>query len=176
MSQSEPGFLDLLAGTQRTAMHLEMRDVYGVGDEAADYERWKRTGERDSDPASEYWAPWVRLIGETVARGVSMRRARVVSEPVSDYIRYEHAGAVVNVAAGEDVRWLPRRQASDLLLPGNDLWVFDHDAVLFNHFDGNGNWSSPQWEVRTESALVNQVRAAFEAVWSRAVPHADFKV
>ncbi|MFR9726739.1 DUF6879 family protein [Streptomyces sp. MS19] len=175
-STSSPSFLDLLARAQHHAMHLEMRDTYGVGDEAADFEHWRRTGERDTDPASEYWAPWVRLIGDTVSRGVAVRRARVVSEPVSDYIRYEHAATPVNVSAGEDVRWLPRRRASDLLLPGNDLWVFDHDAVLFNHFDGAGNWSRPRWEVRTEPALISQVRAAFEAVWDRAVPHDEFKV
>ncbi|RKN12121.1 DUF6879 family protein [Streptomyces radicis] len=176
MSQSEPGFLDLLASARHTAMHLEMRDIYDVGDEAADFERWQRTGERDVDPASEYWAPWVGLIEETVARGVAVRRARVVSEPVSDYIRYEHAGAAVNVAAGEDVRWLPRRRASDLLLPGNDLWVFDETAVLFNHFDGHGNWSSPKWEVRTEPDLIAQVRGSLRAVWDRAVPHEQYKV
>lgn len=33
-----------------------------------------------------------------------------------------------NVKAGEEVRWLPRRQASDLALPGNDFWLFDGSA------------------------------------------------
>ena len=43
-----------------------------------------------------------------------MRRARVVSEPVTDYIRYEHDLTFANVAAGELVRWLPRRNAADI--------------------------------------------------------------
>ncbi|MGK5530147.1 DUF6879 family protein [Streptomyces sp. URMC 129] len=176
MSQSGPGFLDLLSAARRSAAHLEMRDSYGVGDEAADFERWRTTGERDTDPASAYWAPWVDLVRETVARGVTMRRARVVSEPVSDYIRYEHAGTSVNITAGEAVRWLPRRQASDLLLPGNDLWVFDDTSVLFNHFDGRGNWSEPRWEVRTEPHIVARVLAAFEAVWELGIPHEKFSV
>ncbi|WSD74682.1 hypothetical protein OG978_44895 (plasmid) [Streptomyces sp. NBC_01591] len=30
-------FAELLAGTHRTAVHLEMRDVYAVGDETDDY-------------------------------------------------------------------------------------------------------------------------------------------
>jgi hypothetical protein len=62
-----------------------------------------------------------------------------VSEPVTDYIRYEHAGAVVNVSAGEQVRWLPRRRAVELLLPGADLWIFGGTQVLFNHFTGTGD-------------------------------------
>ncbi|MET3983441.1 DUF6879 family protein [Streptomyces sp. PvR034] len=176
MSQNEPGFEELLAAAKYSAVHLEMRDSYGVGDEAEDYERWKRTGRRDVDPASAYWAPWVGLIRDTVARGVVVRRARVVSEPVTDYIRYEHAGTVVNLQAGEQVRWLPRRQASDIALPGNDCWVFDGEIALFNHFTGDGNWSEPGWEVRAESAVAHLAAAAFEAVWERGIPHEKYSV
>ncbi|MEV8446168.1 DUF6879 family protein [Streptomyces parvus] len=175
MSQSDaPGFEELLAAARHSACHLEMRDVYGVGDEADDFKRWEQTGERDTDPQSEYWAPWVDLIGRTTARGVVMRRARIVSEPVTTYIRYEHAGASVNVHAGEDVRWLPRRQASDIALPGNDFWLFDRTAVLFNHFAGDGNWSEPKWEVRTDPAVVQLAASAFESVWERGIPHEKY--
>ncbi|MFJ9176989.1 DUF6879 family protein [Streptomyces sp. NPDC102360] len=177
MSQSdEPGFEELLAGAHRSACHLEMRDVYGVGDETADFEHWKRTGERDTDPTSAYWTPWVDLVSCTVARGVAMRRARIVSEPVTDYIGYEHAGATVNIHAGEDVRWLPRRLASDISLPGNDFWLFDRTAVLFNHFSGDGNWAEPKWEVRTEPAVVQLAASAFEAVWERGIPHEKYTI
>ncbi|WP_199550328.1 DUF6879 family protein [Streptomyces sp. N35] len=177
MSSSDaPSFEELLAGAQRSACHLEMRDTYAVGDESEDFENWRRTGVRDVDPGSEYWAPWVNLIGRTTQRGVTIRRARVVSEPVSEYIRYEHAGALVNVTAGEDVRWLPRRMASDIALPGNDLWLFDHSAVLFNHFDGDGNWTEPKWEVRTEPAVIQLAASAFKAVWERGTPHEKYTV
>ena len=69
---------------------------------------------------------------------MTIRRARIVSEPVSEYIRFEYDITFTNVEAGEDVRWLPRRRASDLLLPGNDFWVFDDRLVLWNHFTGEG--------------------------------------
>ncbi|MGH3645710.1 MAG: DUF6879 family protein [Micromonosporaceae bacterium] len=176
MSQNEPGFLELLESAQHSVMHLEMRDWYDVGDEADDFEKWKCTGRRDADPTSDYWTPWVDLMRQTIARGVTVRRARIVSQPVTDYIRYEHAGTTVNIFAGELVRWLPRRHASDLGLPGNDCWEFDGRAVLFNHFDGNGDWSEPRWEVRTEPAVARLVTAAFEAVWERAIPHENFTV
>ncbi|MFD7625264.1 DUF6879 family protein [Streptomyces sp. NPDC059851] len=176
MSQKEPGFNELLAAAKHSAVHLELRDSYGVGDEAEDFETWKRTGQRDIDPTSSYWTPWVDLIRSTVARGVAVRRARVVSEPVTDYIRYEHAGTVVNLHAGEQVRWLPRRQASDIALPGNDCWVFDGEIVLFNHFSGDGNWSEPGWEVRSEPAVARLASAAFEAVWERGIPHEKYTV
>lgn len=176
MSRNEPSFHDLLEAAQHSAVHLEMRDAYGVGDEAADFERWRRTGERDDDPGSAYWAPWVDLISRTVARGVVVRRARIVSEPVSTYIKYEHAGSSVNVHAGEQVRWLPRRQASDIALPGNDFWVFDDACVLFNHFTGDGDWADPGLELRTEPSVVTLACSAFEAVWERGIPHEKYTV
>lgn len=175
MPQDEPGFEELLTSARRSVCHLEMRDVYGVGDEADDFERWKRGGERDVDPGSAYWAPWVGLIGKTVARGVEVRRARVVSEPVTDYIRYEYAGTLVNIYAGEQVRWLPRRQASDLALPGNDFWLFDDTAVLFNQFSGDGDWAEPHWEVRTERRVIELASRAFEAVWARGITHDKYR-
>ncbi|MFD8059921.1 DUF6879 family protein [Streptomyces cyaneofuscatus] len=172
--QQNVSFDELLKAAQHSAVHLEMRDIYGVGDEAEDFGSWRRTGRRDADPASEYWAPWVDLIQNAVNRGVKVRRARIVSEPVTEYIRYEHAGTVVNVHAGEQVRWLPRRQAVELMLPGSDLWIFDGQQVLFNHFTGAGEWSDPGLELRTERGLVKQCADAFEAVWERATPHAQY--
>ncbi|WP_055698461.1 DUF6879 family protein [Streptomyces silaceus] len=176
MPQNELRFDELLEGAEHSAVHLEMRDQYGVGDEADDFLEWKNTGRRDADPRSAYWAPWVNLVQRAVERGVTVRRARVVSEPVTDYIRYEHAGADVNVFAGEQVRWLPRRRAADLLLPGCDLWIFDGRSVLFNHFTGDGDWADPPLELRADDALVKQCVDAFEMVWDRGIPHDAYEI
>ncbi|WP_018544948.1 DUF6879 family protein [Streptomyces sp. LaPpAH-108] len=174
MSQRSPSRAELLDSAAESAVHLEMRDAYGVAGEAADFARWKETGEFDDDPESPYWAPWTELVRRTVARGVSVRRARIVSEPVSDYIRYEHAGTGVNVAAGEQVRWLPRRRASDLCLPGNDFWLIDGRLVRWNHFTGDG--ASAPGEITEEPGTARLCEAAFETVWARAVPHAEYKI
>ncbi|MEU1452020.1 DUF6879 family protein [Streptomyces avermitilis] len=176
MPQNEPRFDALLDAAQRSAVHLEMRDTYGVDDEADDFNEWQRSGKRDVDPGSAYWAPWVDLISRATARGVTVRRARVVSEPVTDYIRYEHAGTPVNIHAGEQVRWLSRRCAVDLLLPGCDLWIFDGAQVLFNHFSGEGGWSDPPLELRSDSSIVKQCVDAFESVWERAIPHDQYEI
>ncbi|MHC0432675.1 DUF6879 family protein [Streptomyces sp. O3] len=176
MPQNALSFDDLFEAAQRSAVHLEMRDQYAVGDEADDFNTWQATGKRDIDPSSEYWAPWVGMISQAVARGVTVRRARIVSEPVTDYIRYEHAGTVVNVTAGEQVRWLPRPEAVDLMLPGADLWIFDGAQVLFNHFTGDGNWATPDMELRAEPHIVKQCVDAFEAVWDRAITHDQYAI
>ncbi|MFG3224145.1 DUF6879 family protein [Kitasatospora sp. NPDC048194] len=174
MPQSEPDFFELLEEARHSAVHLEMRDAYGVGDESEDFDRWVTSGKRDSDPTSPYWAPWVSVISETVARGVKVRRARIVSEPVTDYIRWEHAGSVVNIAAGEEIRWLPRRLASGIALPGNDFWLFDEKIVLFNHFTGNGDWAGQ--ELSADPDIAQLCASAFAAVWDSGIPHDDYKV
>jgi hypothetical protein len=127
-----------LRACRRSALHLEMRDGYMLDDPML--QAW-RAGHRD-DPADRdtWWRPWLELMCQTTARGVDVRRARLVSEPISEYIRYEYDITFMNVAAGELVRWLPRRQATDVALPGNDFWLFDDDLVLVNHFSGDGDW------------------------------------
>ncbi|MCX4686453.1 hypothetical protein OG401_19420 [Kitasatospora purpeofusca] len=174
MPQSEPDFFELLKDARESAVHLEMRDAYGVGDESEDFDRWKESGKRDSDPGSPYWAPWVSVISETVARGVTVRRARIVSEPVTDYIRWEHAGTAVNITAGEEVRWLPRRLASGIALPGNDFWIFDSETVLFNHFTGSGDWAGQ--ELTTDPGVARLCASAFAAVWDSGIPHDAYHV
>ncbi|MET9495878.1 DUF6879 family protein [Streptomyces sp. NPDC006552] len=174
MPSSAPPFPDLIGAARHSAVHLEMRDAYGVTNEAADFARWRETGQRDTDPRSEAWEAWTDLIKGTVARGVTVRRARIVSEPVSDYIRYEHAGTVVNVAAGELVRWLPRRRASGIALPGNDFWLFDGCLIRWAHFTGAGLFAGA--EVSENPAEVKLCAEAFEAVWDRAVPHDEYVI
>ncbi|MFI7449968.1 DUF6879 family protein [Nonomuraea sp. NPDC049714] len=163
-------FIDLMRGCTSSAVHLEMRDAYTPAD--PDYLRWR--GGDMFDPL-ERWPEWGELVGGMAARGVVVRRARIVSEPVTDYIRYEHAlTARLNIGSGELVRWLPRRHASDLCLPGNDFWLFDDRAVLFNHFAGDG--SSGDKELRAEPSVIKLCAAAFEAVWERAIPHEDYEL
>ncbi|CAM3021767.1 MULTISPECIES: DUF6879 family protein [Streptomyces] len=175
MSQSDvPSFDDLLDSATESALHLEMRDQYAVSHENEHFRIWKETGERPTDPDSPYWRAWVSLVRRTVARGVPVRRVRIVSEPVTEYIRYEYAGTPVNLAAGEQVRWLARRRASDIALPGNDFWLIDGRLIRWNHFTGDGQ--SAGGEMCDDPATAKLCATAFEAAWERATPHSDYKV
>jgi hypothetical protein len=171
MPLNEPSFEDLLAATEHTAFHLETRDVYAVDYERVDFETWQRSGRWDN-PA--YWQPWIDTVAAAVRRGVVMRRAHVVSLPLSESARFEHAGTVNNLAAGEDVRWLPRPLTVDVGLPGTDFWVFDGRVVRFGHFTGDGAWVGQ--EIRDEPKIAALCVRAFDQVWERATPHADFPV
>jgi hypothetical protein len=174
MPSPAPSFADLMAACDRSAVHLEMRDAYAVDNERGPFADWQAGVRLDPDDRASWWRPWLDLIAETVARGVSVRRARIVSEPVSEYIRYEHSFTFTNVTAGEQVRWLPRRRASDIALPGNDFWLFDGRLVHWNHFTGDG--ASGGGELTDDPAAAKLCAAAFEAVWDRAIPHDQYEI
>ncbi|MEU4301916.1 DUF6879 family protein [Kitasatospora aureofaciens] len=175
MTQNVPDFSELLAGARHSAVHLEMRDTY-AGQDSGRFAEFQRTGIADLDPDSPFWTPWTSMIRDAVGRGVAIRRARIVSEPVTDYVRYEHTLTVANVSIGEQVRWLPRRLASDIALPGNDFWLFDGRIVRFNHFTGTGAWADPRVEMREDPAVAKLCADAFEAVWERGIDHEKYTV
>ncbi|ROO90596.1 hypothetical protein EDD29_8327 [Actinocorallia herbida] len=168
-SASKPTFAELLSECVTSAVHLEMHDRHLTTDPA--FLAWKagQPHEEDTEPYRVFRA----LVSDTVARGVVARRARIVSEPVSDYVRWEHSLTEPhNIAAEELVRWLPRERASALALPGNPFWVFDGRLVRFSIFDGDGALVGHQFT--EEPAIVEFCTSAFETVWGRATDHADY--
>lgn len=163
---------DLFSSTKVEALHLEMRDWYAVEDEKERFRQFLATGHRDAAAEYEQRKPWLEMVTAATRRGVSVRRARIVSEPVTDYIRFEHEGTAAAVESGEQVRWLPRKRASRLGLPGNDFWLFDETTVLFNYFTGDGG--SAGQELMTDPDVARLCKAAFEAVWAIAIPHEEY--
>ena len=159
----------LLAACTREAVHLEMRDSYVMHDEAERLAAFLASGRRDDGADAPDRQHWLDLVRRVTRVGRRIRRARIVSEPVTDYIRFEWSGSGPNVEAGEEIRWLPRRLASSIALPGNDFWLFDNSAVVFSVFSGRGDVVERQ--LVTDRRVLDLCRSAFEAVWSVAIPH-----
>lgn len=173
MTVGVPDVAELLRGCQRSAVHLEMRDGYMRSDPM--FVAWQQGRREEAAHSETWWRAWLDLLAQLHSRGVVLRRARIVSEPVSEYIRFEYDVTVANVAGGEQVRWLPRRRASDLLLPGNDFWVFDDRLVLWNYFTGEGEVAPDGREITEDPVLVKTCISAFESVWDRAIPHEEYR-
>ncbi len=167
-------WVELLTSCERSALHLEMRDWYAADDEKERFARFLATGRRDHVAEAAERRSWLDLMRRITSAGVRVRRARIVSEPVSDYIRFEWQGAGPSVEAGEDLRWLPRRVTSAIALPGNDFWLLDGRTAMFNHFSGDGVPLGQ--EMTDDPAAVELCGAAFETVWQLAVPHGEYKI
>lgn len=172
----QPEFTDLAEATKRSIARLEMREHYGHEDPA--YLRW-RDGGRGDDVLPADTDDWRALVKSAVARGVGWRRLRVVPEPLTDYLRWEHhVTTAVNVAAGEEVRWLPRQRASSLLLPSTDLWLFDRRTVQFHHLapdPGGAGLVDHGDETTNDPDVVARTIAAFDIAWEHGIPHDEYR-
>lgn len=162
-------FERLLNDFEQEAIHLETRDAYGTAIELPYMAKWA-AGEPDD---LEWLQGWCTTLRGHVAAGKSVRRARIVSEPLSDYQRWSHSIADPMVAAGEDIRWVPRRRVSSTALPGNDFYLFDNRLVVFLHYAGSGLGTGKV--TSTDSHDIHLCRSAFEAVWKLSIPHRDYQ-
>ena len=163
-----PPFRDLIATATTSAVHLETRDAYTPDDPL--YLDWL-AGKPVPEPALPDWYDLVRA---HVARGIKFRRVRVVSEPLAPFIRHEfEMTSGLNIAAGEDVRWLPRQTAPSLCVPLCDFWVLDNRLVRFGFFAGDGTFLGH--ELSEDPSVVRACSEAFESVWHLAIPHADYR-
>ena len=154
-------------GFEREALHLEMRDAYGTAVELPHMAKWA-AGVPDG---LEWLQAWCTMLREHVKAGRSVRRARIVSEPLSDYQRWSRSIAWPMVEAGEDIRWVPRRLVSSVALPGNDFYLFDDRLAVFLLYAGSGLAMGKLSSAGP--ADLRLCRSAFEAVWSFSIPHRE---
>lgn len=159
---------DQINSFQREALHLEMRDSYGTAAELPHLARWL-AGEPDD---AAWLQPWFDRVRAATQAGKVLRRARIVSEPVTDYQKWVLKDSHLFVEAGEDIRWIPRSRVSTVALPGNDFWLFDNQIVVFLIFAGNG-LVVDRYKT-TDSAVIRLCRTAFEAVWKLSIPDSDY--
>jgi hypothetical protein len=153
-----------LIGNARSVLKVELRDHYAVDREL--FAAWQ-VG--NTDALGRAAAAARDRVAARVATGMILRRVKMVSEPLSEYQRFALDYSAHAVTAGEDIRWLPRRLASTILLPGNDFFVLDDDLVIFNVLDGEDTRAEQQ--LCQDVGTVKLCRGAFDAAWAVAVPH-----
>ncbi|MET8427903.1 DUF6879 family protein [Nocardia sp. NPDC004860] len=158
---------DLFREAQREAFHLEVRDSYAVASESEGLRRFL-AGEPDTTDYDR--RPWAQFMRETTARGVAVRRVRVVSAPHSDYQRWLLSITGSNVAAGEDIRYVPRHLAGDV--PPDDWWLFDGELVAYNLVDDDG-WPAGM-AVTSDPRIAEYCRRVRDRLWSIATPYAEY--
>ncbi|GAA5160592.1 hypothetical protein GCM10023321_43590 [Pseudonocardia eucalypti] len=168
-SIADDEFEELLRNFKRESIHLETRDAYGTAVELPHMAKWA-AGEPDD---LEWLQGWCSTLKKHVKAGKRIRRARIVSEPLSEYQRWSYAIAHPMVDAGEDIRWVPRRGVSSIAMPGNDFYLFDDQLVVFLIYAGNG--LAVDKVASSDPHDIQLCRSAFEAVWKFSVPHRDYQ-
>ncbi|WP_445517234.1 DUF6879 family protein [Streptomyces sp. NEAU-174] len=157
---------------ERDAFHLELRDDYGSPIEDTPYARWQR-----GEPDDYAWlTPWVTLMKRVTGEGKTVRRVRVVSEPHSQYVGWEHSLTRLNIEAGEDIRWLPRHQLPvgiSFPVKGRDWWLYDDRLLAVGHFDSEGRVLGS--ELIDDHDTVAECVRLRDHLWKVATPHCEYK-
>jgi hypothetical protein len=155
---------------QHRVFRLETLDWYDAPNEHEPYARFL-TGE----PADWAWRePWKRLVRDVRASGRTMSRVHIVSEPVTDYIRFEILHVYpANVQAGEDVRILGRERAQEIgALGGGDFWLFDDSLAACLIYDDAGGVE--RVEIRDDPASGMYLRSIQRDALKAATPLARY--
>ncbi|MCQ8769142.1 DUF6879 family protein [Streptomyces telluris] len=163
---------ELFRSLERDAFHLELKDHYGSPVEDTPYARWQK-----GEPDDYAWLePWTTLMKGVTGAGRRVRRVRVVTEPHSRYVGWEHSLTRLNLEMGEDIRWLPRsRLPEGITFPvdGNDWWLFDDRLLAVGHFDESGRVLGS--ELIEDAETVAECIRVRDLLWSVAVPHREYK-
>ncbi|MCX4096172.1 DUF6879 family protein [Nocardia sp. alder85J] len=153
----------------RRAFHLEVRDDYsGVAGEADRVQRFLN-GE-PQDPAAS--ARWHALMREVIGARCVVQRVRVITEPHGPYTRFAVGTTDANLRVGEDIRWLPRRDAP-VDLGDDDWWLFDDEVAAYTVFQRDGS-ALPGWAATTDPAVVRHYADVRDRLWTKAIPHLEY--
>jgi hypothetical protein len=153
-----------------TAWRLETRRGYASDRTLEKWQLWQ------SDPGHDFAAdrpsPWCQQIAALRASGRRVERVRIADAPLADGQAFLLASGAANVAAGEDIRHLPRTTADELALGDEDFWLFDSARALVLHFDQADEYLGSELVTDPERLLrFCQIR---DAAWHHAVPRAQF--
>jgi len=122
-------------------------------------------GEPDDLAWMRGWLDNIRAIRRA---GKEFGRVRMLSEPLTDYLRWQMTITPTNIAAGEDIRLLPASRAKDLELPTHDFWLFDDERLALMHFGESGFLGA---EMVTDHDTVARHRAWRDTAVGNAVPY-----
>lgn len=170
-SLDDEDFNRLFREFRYTAYRLETLQRYDVSYEQDEFGRFLAGESRGEFPGISAWCDTVRT---AVSTGRFMHRVHVVTEPLSDYVRFECAWAYEHtVEAGEDVRLVPV-SANDwpAELPHYDYWLFDSSQLVAMHYAESGAFVSG--ELVTDPGRIVQANLWRDAAVSASVPYRSY--
>ncbi|WP_431945525.1 DUF6879 family protein [Micromonospora marina] len=150
-----------------TAFRLEVQPAYDVTDERQSFDEFLAGEPR---PATEFpfYAAWLDQIRSVTTQGRRVERVRVLSEPPTDYQRWEMWSGQYNTAAGERIRYMSRSRAENVGLPiEDDWWLFDSLRLALMRFSDRGEPLGGK--IITDPTIVSQ----HVAWWNLAVRHSS---
>ncbi|MFZ0119204.1 MAG: DUF6879 family protein [Pseudonocardiaceae bacterium] len=168
-----PSFDDYFELARTDIFRLETLQTYGNSGEDAALAAFEAGEPHLITPGKR---EWIALVTERTAAGCTMHRVHVVTEPITDYLRFElNWGYAPNDKAGERIGIIPVPPGEPWpteLPERTDFWLFDLTVLYVLRYDQNGAWHST--EQVTEPGAIEQARRWREAALRLAVPWRDY--
>jgi hypothetical protein len=124
----------LLETFRSSAFRLETLQAYNVAQEAEMIAAFK-SGETVKLPDDH---PWLKRVREATITGRQMQRVRIVSYPLSEYVRFEMSLYPHSLASGEDIRIA--EACPELAACNRDFWLFDDSIAVVLQYDNDGRF------------------------------------
>jgi hypothetical protein len=157
-------FERLFDAFRRTAWRLECQGTYDEPEEREPLRRFL-AGEPDDLAWFADWPIWIR---EQREAGRTIGRVRMLTDPLTDYLRFELSITPPAVEAGEDIRFIDQQKFDSLAIPREDFWIFDDTTVALLHFGDGGVTGA---EIITNPDRVASFRDRLRCTWDAAVPY-----
>lgn len=163
VGRGEP-FAALFDTWHTAAWRWECQGEYHEPDEQEPFARWRR-GEGDH----AWIRPWTDRVRAWRRTGKTFGRVRMLTEPLTEYLRWMLDVTPTNIEAGEDIRWIEEGRARELGAPRYDFYLLD-DRVVILQFDERGVSGA---DLIDDADVVRQHQAWRDLVWPLAIPHHD---
>jgi hypothetical protein len=162
-------FNNLFTGFAHTAYRLETLQVYDVGYEDESYAAFLAGHPLPTDMAKD---EWTAMLAAAAGDGKVFQRVHIVTEPLTDYVRYEIEWSYApNVAAGDDVRILVGTP-EQFGLPDHDYWLFDSRDLWVMRYDSDGRFLHA--EQVSDPAVVVDHNYWRDSALTRAMPYTEY--
>lgn len=123
------------ADIKQEAWRLEALPQYLVPQEAEEFAAF-----REGRPMSPYTtSSYTERVSRQRAEGKRNGRVHIVTQPLSDYLRFEFTRYYeAHVRAGDDIRILDVTNRPNPLEGVQDFWMFDREEVVLMNYEAEG--------------------------------------
>lgn len=170
-SLDDEGFNRLFRDFRRTAFRLETLQRYDVTYEQEEFARFLAGESRGEFPGIKSWC---ETVAAAAAAGKYMHRVHVITEPISDYVRFECGWAYEHtVPAGEDVRLIVVAEGDwPAEIPHYDYWLFDSADLVAMHYDEQGKFLFG--ELTDDPDRIGQANQWRDLAVARSIPYRQY--
>ncbi|OIV38769.1 hypothetical protein BIV57_03945 [Mangrovactinospora gilvigrisea] len=142
------------------AWRLETLPTYRVPDEEEEIREFLAGDRIDTRSYSSEYTDELRQLR---AQGRRKGRVHIVTQPLSDYLRYEFMYYEAHALAGDEIRIMDVTDRPNPLDGVQDFWMFDRRDVVLMHYEPDGTQINREVYEGDPSRFVEYQRIALAA-------------